>query len=317
VSYELDELLRQVSGEAEVHWKDETYDLALAGCLSEPERATFIARLCESARVGDTRAILTLGHLRAVEALPRLRAAAHAELPWAATARRALVLLGHGGEVVRQIAADAVGAPATMARIAAVLDLPRIGGPIAIAALDQALADEDYAVRGLAWTGLVEALDLGRHIRDPAGQLDASTELERLAALLSSDLAALVRLGVHGTREAIERLRAGETPSSLGIAWAPGPEPEVFGRLRLALVDPDAEFPVDEIARLSGVNRRWAETMLAFRLEAGDVRAPGALARLGATWAAPALVEVAGSAATPPELSAELIRSLRALGRSG
>jgi hypothetical protein len=317
VTYELDELLRQVAGQSELRWNEETYDLALAGCLAGAERDTFIAALSGNARIGDTRAILTLGHLPAVEALPLLREAAGGADPWAPTARRALVLLGHGAEVIEAIAADAVHANAKMARVAAVLDLPRVGGPVAVAALEQALADDDYAVRTLAWSGLVEALDLDRHLRNADGHRDASTELERLDVLLCSDLAAFVRMGIDGMRDVLRRLRAGATPRSLGIGWTPDPEPAVFGTLRPALFDTDVDFPVAEIDRLTGVNRRWAETMIALRLEEQDPRVPAALARLGAAWTVPALTEVADSPATPPDLRDQCTRSIQVLADGG
>ena len=167
---DLDQLLQQIADPSGLAWNEETYDLALARGLSGTDRATYVAKLIDNANQGDTHAILTLGHLNAVEALPMLQAAAQGNAPWAPTARRALVLLGHGLEVVDAIAHDAVHAPAKMARVAAVLDLPKIGGPVAIAALDQALGDEDSAVRMLAWNGLVAALDLDRWMRSPAGR---------------------------------------------------------------------------------------------------------------------------------------------------
>lgn len=309
----LDQLLHQMSNLSELAWNEETYDLALAGGLSAADRSTFVAKLIETARIGDTHAILTLGHLHANEALAMLQAAAKGNEPWAPTARRALVLLGHGGEVVQEIARDAVHAPAKMARVAAVMDLPRIGGATAITALQQALADEDSAVRMLAWQGLVEALDLGRLIENPEGKRELTTHLELLEVLLSSDLAAFVRMGVDEMRALTDRLRSGATPESLGIAWIPNPAPDVFTRLRLALFDPDAAYPVDEIAQLTGVTRRWAEAIIALRLEHQDPRVPDALVRLGATWTAPALDEVARSAAISPELRATLTQAASAL----
>jgi uncharacterized membrane protein YjjP (DUF1212 family) len=311
VTYELDELLRQMAGQVEIHWSEETYDLALADGLVGAERAEFVARLCANAGVGDTRAILTLGHLDAVEALPMLRAAAAGDEPWAATARRAMVLFGRGAEVAAAVARDAVHAPARMARVAAVLDLPRIGGPVALAALEEALADEDYAVRSFAWNGLVEALDLDRHLRGPDGKRAASTEVERLDVLISSDLPAFVRMGVAAMRDLTRRLRAGATPESLGIAWRP--EPDVFPALRRTLFDTEAPYPVAAIEPLDGVDRRWAETIIAMRLEQQDVRAPAALARLGATWTVPALTELAASPDSPPDLREAASRAVRAM----
>jgi hypothetical protein len=312
---DLDLLLHQMANPSELSWKEETYDLALASGLSGADRSTFIDKLMENARQGDSHAILTLGYMQAVEALPMLQAAAKSKDPWAPTARRALVLLGHGGEVVDEIAHDAVHAPAKMARVAAMMDLPKIGGATAITALQQALADEDSIVRSLAWEGLVEALDLGRHIVNPEGKRDVTTYLELLEVLLSSNLAAFIRMGVDEMRELTDRVRAGATPQSLGIAWIPNPAPEVFTAVRMALFDPDAAYPVDEIAKLTGVTRRWAETILALRLEHQDSRVPEALVRLGAAWTAPALDEAARSA-TSPALRDLLTRSVRALQAS-
>jgi hypothetical protein len=310
---DLDHLLQQISDPSGIAWNEETYDLALAKGLSKADRATYVAKLIDNARQGDPRAILTLAHLQATEALPMLQAAAHSDDPWAWTARRALVILGRGSEVVDEIAHDAVHEPAKMGRVAAVMDLPKIGGATAITALEQALADPDSAVRMLAWDGLVEVLDLRRLIVSPEGKRDLTTHIELLRVLLSSDLAAFVRMGVDEMRELTKRLKAGATPQSLGIAWIPNPAPDVFTRVRLALFDPDAAYPVDEIAKLTGATRRWAEAILALRLQHQDLRVPGALARLGAAWTLPALEEIAQSAATSPELRDQATQAARTL----
>jgi hypothetical protein len=308
----LDQLLHQISNQAELAWNEETYDLALASGLSGADRSTFVTKLIEAARVGDTHAILTLGNLHANEALPMLRVAAKSKDPWAPTARRALVLLGHGAEVVQEVAADAVHAAAKMARVAAVMDLPKIGGATAIAALEQALADQEYEVRMLAWDGLVEAFDLGRLIQNPEGRRELATQVELLRVLLASDIAAFVRMGIDEMRALTKQLRAGAMPQSLGIAWVANPAPDLFGRLRLALFDLDAKYPVDEIAQLTGFARRLAETMIALRM-LDDPRVPDALVQLTASWTTPALEEVARSTTISPELREKLTQSTRAL----
>ncbi len=309
----LDQLLQQMSNQAALAWNEETYDLALAGGLSTADRATFVTKLMANADRGDTRAILTLGHLHANEALPKLQAAAKSKDPWAQTARRALVLLGHGAEVVDAIAHDATNASTTMGRVAAILDLPKIGGATAIHALQQALADVDSTVRLLAWDGLVAVFDLGRLMQNPEGKRELTTRVELLRVLLGSDLPAFVRLGVAEMRDVTTRLEAGASPQSLGIAWAPNPAPAVFTALRLALFDEAAAFPVDDIAKLSGVPRRLAETMIALRLEEQDARVPDALVRLAASWTVPALEELAQSAATASALREPLTRAAGAL----
>jgi hypothetical protein len=315
---DLDQLLQQMSDPSELAWNEETYDLALARGLSDADRSAYVTKLIEAARQGDTHAILTLGHLHAIEALPMLQAAATGNDPWAPTARRALVLLGHGAEVVDEIAHDAVHAAAKMARVAAVMDLPTIGGATAIAALEQALADPDSSVRMLAWNGLVAALDLERWIRSPAGTHEKTTHLELLKDFLASDLAAFVRMGVDEMRAITRPLAAGADPASLGLTWIPDPAPEVSNRILQAIVDPDAAYPVDEIARLTGVPRRWAEASIAMRLDQADPdpRVPDALVRLSATWTLPVLEEVARSPAISPELRAKVTHAVSALRAS-
>jgi hypothetical protein len=312
---DLDDLLSQMSDHAGVAWNEETYDLARARGLSAPDRAVYVKKLMETAAQGDTHAILTLGHLQAQEALAMLQAAAQGNDAWAPTARRALVLLGHGAEVVDAIAHDAVHAPARMARVAAVMDLATIGGAAALAALDQALADPDSTVRMLAWDGLVAALDLDRWLRSPDGKREKTTLLELLHSFLACDLPAFVKMGVDEMRAITRPLAAGASPDSLGLAWIPNPAPDVSGRILQAIADADAAFPVDEIARLTGVPRRWAEASIAMGLDQADPdpRAPDALVRLRATWTLPVLEEVAQSTAISPELRAKLTQAVRAL----
>ncbi len=312
----LDQLLHQIATPTELAWNEETYDLALASGLSQAERSTFIAKLIDHARRGDPRAVLTLGHIHAIETLPALQALARTADPLAPAARRAMVLLGHGAEIVEVIADDAVRAPAMMSRVAAVLDLTTIGGATAIAALEHALEDVDSTIRLLAWDGLVAVLALGPLLKSPEGNRELTTDVEVFRVLLGSDLPAFVRLGVARMRALTTRLAAGATPQALGIGWAPNPAPEVLTALRRALFDADVAFPVDEIAALTGVPRRLAETMIALRLEDHDARVPDALVRLAATWTTPALEELARSSATPDALREASTRAVIAMQAS-
>lgn len=308
----LDQLLGQITDQAGLAWNEETYDLALAGGLSATDRSIYVKMLIETAQEGDTHAILTLGHLQALEALPMLRVAAKSRDPWAPTARRALVLVGHGTEVVDEIAHDAIHTPAMLGRVAAVMDLSKIGGATAIAALEQALGDAEYAVRGLAWDGLISTLGLEPWIRSPAGTREKTTLLELLRDFLTNDIAAFNRMGVDEMRAITKPLAAGASPESLGLAWIPDPAPEVSDHILQAIVDPDVPYPVDEIATLTGVPRRWAEAALALRADR-DERVPEALVRLHATWTLPVLDEVAQSPTAPPELREKLTRAVIAL----
>lgn len=309
----LDQLLQQLSDPSELSWKDETYDLALAVGLPAEDRATLVAQLVAQAREGDTRAILTLGHLKATEALLELRAAARSQVPWAPTARRALVLLGKGSDVLAEIARDAVHAPAKMSRVAAVMDLPRIGGAVALAALQEALVDEDSDVRVIAWDALVDALGLAKRIQNPEGVRQLTTEIEVMRVLLASEITALAKLGASGMREVARRLAAGATPQQLGIAWRPQQAESVFADLRQAMFDPEHAFPVGAIAKLKGPARQLAETMIVRCLEEHDPRVPDALVALDAAWTGPALEEASRSSEVPDELRVKLAAAAREL----
>jgi hypothetical protein len=312
---DLDQLLQQLADPSGLAWNEETYDLALARLLPAADRATYIARLIPAAEQGDSHAILTLGNLDAQEAVPALQAIAHGQAAWASVARRALVLLGHGGEVVDAIARDAVHAGRKLTRVAAVMDLGKIGGPGAIAALEQALADADATVRMLAFDSLVAAFGLDRWMRGPDGQHHKTTQLELIKDFLACDLAAFVRIGVGEMRAITQRLAAGDDPVAIGLTWIDDPAPEVSQRILQAIVDRDAAYPVAEIAKLTGVPRRWAEAALAMRLEQGepDPRVIDALVTLAARWTVPVLEEVARAPSLAPALRASITKALTAL----
>jgi hypothetical protein len=312
----LELFLQQMSDPSTLSWKDETYDLSLARDITGAERTTLIAQLSEQARQGDTRAILTLGHLDAQESLPMLRAAATGNDPWAGTARRALVLLGKGNEVIDQIADDAVASPAKMARVAAIMDLGKLGGPKSLAALQKALVEEDSEVRLIAWDALIETLGLTKRLQSPEGIRELTTEVEVMRVLLGSEIHAMAKLGAAGMNEILRRLASGASPQQLGIAWRPKPVPELFDKLRLTLYDTDGEFPVDDIAKLTGIARQLAETMIVMRLEDWDERVPDALVKLDAAWTAPALEELAASPDAPDELRGKLATAARKLATS-
>lgn len=309
----LDQLLQQFANPSEIAWNEETYDLAVASTLEGPDRATYVAKLMETAEQGDTHAILTLGHLQATVALPMLRSAATSQEPWAATARRALVLLGHGAEVLDAIMNDALHGGARMGRVAAVMDLPKIGGPKAIGALGQALDDADSSVRMIAWNALVAALDLERLMRSPEGKLEKGTRLELFKDCLASDVAAMAKIGADGMRATLGQLADGVSPVTLGVTYQADPAPAVSDAIINAIVDSDAAYPVDQIAKLTGLARQWAEAGLALRIESKDEGVPEALARLDATWTVPVMEEVVGWSSISPELHAKLTEAIRTM----
>jgi len=309
----LERLLQQLSDPSDLSWKDETYDLVDARALSSADRAVYVAKLIERAQQGDALAIMTLGHLHAKEAVPTLEAAATSTHAWAPSARRALVLLGRGPSVLAQIADDAVHAPSKMHRVAAILDLPKIGGAVAIGALEQALLDAEADVRGIAWDALVDVLGLTKRIENSEGSRQITTDIEVMRVLLGSPIPALVKIGASGMQAVVGRLAAGATPQQLGIAWRPKTAEAVFENLRESMYEPDVPYRIEELSTLKGPERFLAETMIVRRLEQGDERVPDVLVKLGAAWTAPALVELAKSPATPSELQNKLAGAARAL----
>jgi hypothetical protein len=310
----LDLLLRQIEDPSQLSWKEETYDLALARDVSGADRDRLLARLIDASLADDPRAVLTLGYIGAVETLPALLSLARANHAMAATARRAVVLLGRGKDVLDLIAQDAMSSPIKMERVAAVMDLAKLGGNQAIAALMEALGDDAYEVRELAWQGLVSVLGLDPLLRSPEGNRELMTPGELYSVWLGSELPALRKMGVEASRRVLEQAR--RSPSPAGFKWIPCPAPETFQKIRLALFDPEAAYPLDEIKPLTGSPRQWAETMILLRLEHQDVRVPDAMVQLSAEWTVPVLDEVAKAEATPPELRAALEESIRALQAS-
>ena len=87
----------------------------------------------------------------------------------------------------------------------------------------------------------------------------------------------------------------------------------VFDRIRRVLYREDEPFPLAEVAKLAGVQRRYAEMMIAMRLERGDARSPAALQELRAVWTLPGLVECARD--REDAALADAITQLRATAR--
>lgn len=310
----LDLLLKQIADPSQLSFKDETYDLALAREVTGVERSILLLRLIDAARADDPRAVLTLGYIGAEETLPALLALARSSHAMAATARRAVVLLGHGEEVLDLIAIDAVSSPIRRERVGAVLDLATVGGELAVDALSQALEDDQYEIRELAWQGLVTVLGVDPLLRGPDGKRDLMTLAELYSVWMGSEISVLSRMGIAGIRALVQQVRSGATP--VAFKWLACPAPETFQAIRLALFAPEAAYPIDEIKPLTGSPRQWAETMIVLRLENQDPRVPDAMVKLGAEWSVPVLEEVAELGSTPSELREALRESVRALRAS-
>lgn len=308
----LEQLLQQLADRSTSSYKDETYDVLEARTLSPADRAVYVAKLIEAAEHGDSLAMMTLGHLPAPEALPALEPIAKSNEASAPTARRALVLLGQGASVLPQIANDAVHARSMMQRVAAMMDLAKLGGPVAIAALEQALLDEDSTARSIAWDSLVQALGLLPRISHDGGR-EITTEIEVMNIMLSNEIPSLVKIGASRMQDVVRRLQAGETPDQLGINWRERTDEPIFENIRESMFDTDVPYKVDEMLTLKGPRRLLAETMILLRIAKDDVRVPDVLVKLGATWTVPVLEELAQSPRTSAEMQAKLASAINAL----
>lgn len=310
----LQDLLRQIADPATtVHPFDEAYDLALARGLTGADRTILVGHLIDASRDGDGRAVLTLGYIQAFETLPALIALAETDDPLAVYARRSVAMMGRAADVVDGLLLDTLNAKRTTDRIEALRELAKLDAPLVRPTLQHALGDPDFSVREAAWEALVDLYGLRPLIVGPDGKRASTTHLELANALQASDLEAFVRMGTDELQWVFRRLDAGATPASLGIAFVA--EPDVFDTLRRVLFQDDQPFPLEAIARLTGISRRYAEFMIAMRLEDDDPRVPPALQELGACWALPGLVDHARDRDDGPSMDA--VRSLQTLARTG
>jgi hypothetical protein len=313
---DLDALFAQLDDPSDIAWNEETYDLARARSLDATERDAYVARLVKHIDEGDTRAMLTLAELNATQAIDPLLRISAAQGPVSAMARRALVQLGRGQDVVGDVANDAMRGASRTVRAAAVINLGRIGGATALGALDACLEDSDAIVRQLACDNLVQAFGLHKYTLNQSGERELRTPLERMKLLLGSDLSALVKIGADELRGAIQKLQSGQTPEQAGLGWSETMPAALRAAIAPALVDDTVPLPVDELAKVTGPDRKWAEALIAIALQRQDPRAPEALAKLGATWTLPALDAATATADSGSQFYRMADNARRALKRA-
>lgn len=286
-------LLDQVASPVEI-WRRETYDLGLVAQLLPSDRLALADVLRRQIAASDPYAALTAGRAGfhdLYEALWPHRASGG----WfGLNVRRALLALGHGRHVVRELCQD-LRAPGTMHRFAAALALASLGpppDPIAVEALVEALDDPDHAVVKTAYEALLSVLDLASFARIPgSNEPELRSPLERYALLAQADLASLRGPARFALREIFQRALRGESAEALGLVYTPGVDREIFLRLGQSLYNPTATLPLAELATLRGGDKLYAETLLAVSLERCWLSSVGALRALGARWTAPAIRE--------------------------
>jgi hypothetical protein len=232
-------------------------------------------------------------------ALPALEALAAGRGSASSFARRAVLLLRNDDPAAAAVAQD-LASTSMFERLAAVEALARHGGALARQGLDGALDDTDPTVRRQAAQRLIEVLGLGPLTRAADGDSEPVAPLEQLCWLMSAELPALHQHGAGEIRRIAAALAAGQTPAQLDLVYRPGPDPAFRLDLGDVLGEPGAEIPIDAIRRAGDHEQRFAETVLALRLQASvrDPRAPAALATLGADWTIPAIAQSA--AGLPP-----------------
>ena len=293
---ELQTLLAELHDPSNLSWKDETYSIERAADLDAAERELYIRRLIELAQHGDEKAMLSLGALKVTEAIDPLLRISQAQAERASYARRALVWLGRGQDVIADVAHDATSSQQMSVRAAAVLNLGQLGGPIATQALDACLDDVDSTVRSMAADALIELFHLQKYSLGADGTRELRTPLQRMTLLLHSAIEPLREVGKRELRAVIAALTAGATPESAGLTWSATMPESLRMQIPMALGDVEVPLPIDELSKVDGADRKWIEALLAAGMVREDARLPAALARLDARWTLPALDAVAATA---------------------
>jgi hypothetical protein len=291
-STSLRELLEELHDKA---GSDETYDLALARSLDAGEGAAYAQALDAAIKSGDDRAALTAGSLGYASAIPTLKSLAGDPGSFGLAVRRALTTLGEGAFVVDGLVKD-LQAPGKIHRFAAAMALAKAGrpkNPVATEGLIEALNDADDLVRTRAFESLLAVLDVEKYAQNAAGDdVELRSPLRRLDLLLGSALQSLREPARRELEQIARGLLAGDTPEQVGIVYTSTTAPDFRIRLGRSLFV-NTDMPLDEALAAGPADRKWAEALIAKALERGVVRAPGALATLGATWTVPALQEAA------------------------
>jgi hypothetical protein len=291
-STSLRELLEELHNRA---GNDETYDLALARSLDSAESAQYAQALDAAIKNGDDRAALTAGSLGLTTAIPTLESLAADPGSFGLAVRRALTVLGQGASVVDGLVKD-LQAPGKIHRFAAAMALGKAGrpkNPAAAEGLIEALNDEDDLVRTKAFESLLEMLEIQSYAQNAAGDdVELRSPLRRLDLLLGSALQSLREPARRQLEQIARGILAGATPEQVGIVYTPTTAPDFRIRLGRSLFV-NTDMPLDEALAAGPADRKYAEALIAKALERQVVRAPAALATLGATWTVPALQEAA------------------------
>lgn len=294
--------------------REEAYDTVdLRSASAEDREQAVHALLMLLKQRMDPRAAMALAELGETWVAPELQALAVGPTPIAAVARRALVRLGVVDEATAAGLAQDTRHGTMFQRFGAVMEIAKLPGREAFDALMGALDDEDPVVRSQAYEALVNRLGLlPLTLTADGSDTNLRAPLEVMHALLRQDAPSLRALGLVRLRRVFVAVDQGQSATDLGLEFE-GEDGEDFRHaIGRALRTPTVDYPIDRVKAASSHDRAFAETLWAVALARGDVRAPKALAEVGATWTLPTLVEARDRGGDPAFVTAveEAIREL-------
>jgi hypothetical protein len=289
------------------NWNRETYPVHAVRALLPAARAEFVEVMRGQLGRGDTLAALTIGEAPMPELKPDLWQLRGAPGTFGLSVRRALVALGQGHQITRELANDLTNLRG-MDRLAAAMALEAMGPPAdahSVSALLSVFDQEDGTLLRFGFDALVSVLDLKAHTRVAGtSEPELRAPLQRYLLLAEQDMPSLRQLARTKLREIFERAWQGESPLALDIVYVPSADPALFWRLGTAMFNESVAVPLAELQMLRGHERTYAEALMAVSLERCWVPSVPALAALGARWTVPVLRE----AMQLPEADAEFVQ---------
>lgn len=260
-----------------------TADVAALQVLGFADRNRAIALLKERIAAGDLRAAHTALAGDVTELTAVLREGAPRD-----TAARALVLFSDPDPLVSLPARLAFGH--AVLRENAAFDLGKLEAPAAMDALLTALTDEGTTVRVHAWNGLVRQLQLKAFVQPRHSPLGV------LFVLLVSDVPGSVARGATQFAQLVARLRAGSTPTQLGLDAPAPPDDAHVDAFVSSMRDDSRAIDVGAVQQLGPMHRDWAIAMIVAAAGHPDPRARVAIHALGEPWATEAIETVPAGA---------------------
>ncbi len=265
------------------------------------------ALIDRAARLGDLRAIKSLGLLAVKRAAPMLEGLAQS---------------GHGA--VRNSAARALGIiTGDQATIGSLVD--SAGGEVdAFTAWDLKSMSGDEAFRGLLVAlhsadlpARMHALDgLAARCGVEALRQPDQAPLGRYEMLLGSGLKALYLPAARALADIFAQLKAGVSPEVLGLPYVASADAALADAYFVSCGTTGKPYADDLIAQMGEHDRAWALALVVARLQDRDLRSLDTILQQQLSWSVPVLEEALAMPKAEPRLRARIIEVLQAFQAS-